>query len=126
MSFMPPLMAIEPSEAMRPVFLILMGLFLLLVAWRFARRNSGWPVRVIMAGAILLALGYSLILPLYDARVILPYKLIPYFPDRDPAAAIGWHLAKVFAMNGGWLLFGLGLALHARVFENLIPSRQRA
>lgn len=104
---------------MRPVFLILMGLALLLVAWRLARHRSGWPARVLVAGALLLALGYGVVLPLYDARILVPLNLVMFVPNADPAAALGWHIVKLFSMNGGWFLFGLGLALHARLFESL-------
>ncbi len=102
---------------MRPVFLILMGLVLLLVAWRLARHRSGWPARVLVAGALLLAFGYAVVLPLYDAKVLVPMGLVMFRPDADPAVALGWHLVKMLSMNGGWFLFGLGLALHARLFE---------
>jgi len=125
--FLPtPLPALASIDAMRPVFLIVMGLALLLVAWRLTRHDSGWPARLIMAGALLLAFGYSAVLPLYEARVLLPLDLLAYFPDRDAGSVMGWHLTKVFAMNGGWLLFGLGLALKARVFEVLATSNQPA
>lgn len=102
---------------MRPVFLILMGLALLLIAWRLARHRSGWPARVLMGGALLLALGYSVVLPLYDARVLVPLDRVMFYPQADPSVALGWHLVKLLSMNGGWFLFGLGLALHARLFE---------
>ena len=105
------------AEASRPVFLILMGLSLLLIAWRLTRRQSGWPAWLMMAGAILLAFGYSVVLPLYTAGMITPLNHLPYRPEANPAVALGWHISKIFAMNGGWLFFGLGLALYARVFE---------
>jgi hypothetical protein len=69
-----------------------------------------------MAGAVLLALGYSVLLPLYQAGVLLPLSLVGRLPG-DPAVAMAWHVVKVVSMNGGWLLFGLGLALHAGIFE---------
>lgn len=103
---------------MRPVFLILMGLALLLVAWRLARHRSGWPTRVLVAGALLLAFGYGVVLPLYTAQVLVPLDLVMYVPSADPATALAWHLVKLLSMNGGWFLFGLGLALHARLFES--------
>ncbi|MEM1083193.1 MAG: hypothetical protein AAGI48_03655 [Verrucomicrobiota bacterium] len=106
-------------EAMRPVFMIVMGLSLLFVAWRLTRRTSGWSSRILMAGALLLATGYSVVLPLYQAKVILPLSFLPYYPQADAGVVMGWHLTKMLSMNGGWLLFGLGLALHARVFESL-------
>lgn len=102
---------------MRPVFLILMGLVLLLVAWRLARHHSGWPARILVAGALLLAFGYAVVLPLYDAKVLVPLSFVEFLPHADPAVALGWHLVKLLAMNGGWFLFGLGLALHVRLFE---------
>lgn len=108
---------------MRPVFLILMGLVLLLVAWRLVRHRTGWSGRVLMSGAILLAIGYSVILPLYDARVLTPLTHLIFYPDADPAVALGWHVIKLLSMNGGWFLFGLGLALHAGLFESARPVK---
>jgi len=105
-------------DAMRPVFLMVMGLSLLLVAWRLTRRHSGWPARLLMAGALLLAFGYCVVLPLYDAGVVVSFANLDFYPDADPAATLGWHVSKLFAMNGGWLLFGLGIALHANLFGN--------
>jgi hypothetical protein len=110
-------MVMASVEAMRPVFLMVMGLALLLVAWRLTRRHSGWSVRMLMAGALLLAFGYGVVLPLYEAEVIVPFRNLAFYPNADPATALGWHVSKLFAMNGGWLLFGLGIALHSGLFE---------
>ena len=113
---LPPLF-LASIDAMRPVFLMVMGMVLLLVAWRLTRRHRGWSARMLMAGALLLAFGYGVILPLYEAEVIVPLRNLSFYPDVDPATTLGWHVSKVFAMNGGWLLFGLGMALHAGLFE---------
>jgi hypothetical protein len=110
-------------DAMRPVFLIVMGLSLLFIAWRLTRHTNGWASRILMSGALLLALGYSVTIPLYQAKVILPMNLVMFYPDADAGIAMGWHLVKLFSMNGGWLLFGLGLAIHARVFESAATPR---
>lgn len=103
-------------EAFRPVFMIVMGAFLLLTAWRMTRGTTGWASRTLMSGAVLLALGYAVLIPLYQAGVLLPLSMVGRLPG-DPAVALGWHILKVVSMNGGWLLFGLGLALHAGIFE---------
>ena len=112
-----PLLPLASIDAMRPVFMIVMGLALLLVAWRLTRHTSGWSPRITMAGALLLAIGYSVIIPLYEAKIICSPDLVIFYPGADEATMLGWNLAKLFAMNGGWLLLGLGLAIHARVFE---------
>ncbi|MEP4076633.1 hypothetical protein [Haloferula sp.] len=122
MANLPPL-PLASIEAMRPVFMIVMGLSILFVSWRLTRHTSGWSSRILMAGALLLTLGYSLILPLYQAKVIIPMSLLIFYPQVDAGTVMGWHLAKLFSMNGGWLLFGLGLALHARVFESVKATR---
>lgn len=124
---MPPLPFLLASiDAMRPVFLIVMGLALLIVAWRLTHHTSGWSSRILMSGALLLALGYSVTLPLYEAQVVLPIDLLRFYPNADAGIAMGWHLVKLFSMNGGWLLFGLGLAIHARVFEPVATPRSVA
>lgn len=116
MAFAPPVSVLASIDAFRPVFMIVMGAFLLLTAWRMTRGNTGWAPRTLMAGAILLAIGYSVLLPLYQAGVLVPLSLIGRLPG-DATIAMAWHVVKVVSMNGGWLLFGLGLALHAGIFE---------
>lgn len=108
-------------DAFRPVFMIVMGAFLLLTAWRITRGTTGWTPRILLAGAFLLALGYSVIIPLYEAGVLIPLSQIGRVPG-DPAVALFWHIARTVSMNGGWLLFGLGLALHAGIFETVKSS----
>jgi hypothetical protein len=102
-------------EASRPAFMIVMGLFLLLVAWRLVQGRSGWAPRLILSGALLLAFGYAVVVPLYEAGRIPAFGPGGHH-HGEPALALGWHVVKLFAMNAGWLLFGLGVALHARVF----------
>lgn len=116
MAFAPPAPLLASIDAFRPVFMIVMGAFLLLTAWRMTRGTTGWAPRTLMGGAILLAIGYSVLLPLYQAGVLIPLSLIGRIPG-DATVAMAWHVVKVVSMNGGWLLFGLGLALHAGIFE---------
>lgn len=110
---------------MRPVFLIVMGLALLLVAWRLTRHATGWPARVLMSGALLLALGYSVILPLYYAGVLVPLEHLVLHPHAAVDTMLAWHVVKLLAMNGGWLLFGLGLALQVGLFPSLASRLER-
>ena len=117
MAFAPPAPVLASVDAFRPVFMIVMGAFLLLTAWRMTRGTSGWAPRTLMAGALLLTIGYSVLLPLYQAGVLLPLSLVGRLPG-DATVAMAWHVVKVVSMNGGWLLFGLGLALHAGIFES--------
>ncbi len=107
-------------EASRPAFMIVMGLFLLLVAWRLVRGRAGWASRLILSGALLLAFGYAVLVPLYEAGRIPAFRPGAHL-HGDPAVALGWHLVKLVTMNAGWLLFGLGVCLHARVFAPAPP-----
>lgn len=114
-------------ESIRPVFLIVMGISLLMLAWRLSKDASRWSGRFIIAGAMLLAVGYSVVMPLYEAEKI---ERLSDHIHGDVATAMAWHVVKLVSMNAGWLLFGLGLALHANVFgsresrETLAPSPQ--
>lgn len=115
-------------EAMRPVFMIVMGVFLMIIAWRLCKFSEGWTARLIVAGSLLLGFGYALMIPLYEAGIITRYS-----PSGghlgSGASALAWHVVTLVVMNGGWLLFGLGLAMHAKVFSpsssprKLAPSR---
>jgi hypothetical protein len=80
------------------------------------RGTSGWTPRILVAGALLLAIGYSVVMPLYQAGVLIPLSQIGV-SSAEAASALGWHVVKTVSMNGGWLVFGLGLALHAGIFE---------
>ena len=116
MTFPPDVLPLASISAMRPVFMIVMGAFLLLTTWRMTRGTRGWAPRVLMAGALLLAFGYSVVMPLYQAGVLIPLSQIGV-TSADAASAVGWHVVKTISMNVGWLTFGLGLALHAGIFE---------
>jgi hypothetical protein len=117
MTFAPPVPLLAASTpALRPVFLIVMGAFLLLTAWRMTRGTRGWTPRIILTGASLLAFGYSVLTPLYQAGIILPMNKIGTI-GTSPDAIILWQSAQLISMNVGWLMFGLGIALHAGLFE---------
>lgn len=96
---------------------MVMGLTLFLVAWRMTRRQRDWGSLALLSGAGLLAFGYSIVLPLYAAKIIIPAHMIAYHLDTSPVVAFCWHVAKLVAMNGGWLLFGVGLAHRAGIFR---------
>ena len=104
-------------EAMRPVFLIVMGVFMLIFAWRLAKSSETWTSRLMMAGALLLAFGYALMLPLYEAGVLEQYSPARTHYQGSAATAMGWHAIKLVVMNAGWLVFGIGLAMHAKILS---------
>ena len=117
----PPLLG--SIEAIRPVFMIVMGVFLMVIAWRLCKSTSGWTARAIASGAFLLGFGYSILMPLYDSGAIESYSARGHY--RGSAAnAVAWHAVKIVSMNAGWLIFGLGLAMHAQVFTATAPRRK--
>lgn len=111
--------------AIRPVYLIVMGIFLMIVAWRLSKTSEGWTARLIVAGALLLGFGYSVMIPMYEAGVIEPVTRRGVY-HGSPGTAMGWHAVKLIIMNGGWLLFGMGLALHAKLFTSPEPRPKTA
>jgi hypothetical protein len=117
MTFPPDVLPLASISAMRPVFLIIMGVFLLLTVWRITRGTSGWAPRILMAGALLLAFGYAVVMPMYQAGMILPVSPTGGALFEHTSAEVGWHLVKMITMNGGWFVLGLGVALHAGLFE---------
>lgn len=112
-------------EAVRPVFLIVMGLFLLLFAWRLAKVSDAWTSRLLMAGALMLAFGYCLMLPLYEAGVLEKYSPAKLHYHGSEANALGWHVTKLTIMNLGWLVLGLGFAMHAKILAAPAPRRSQ-
>lgn len=107
MSFVPPLASMA---AVRPVFMIVMGLSLMIFAWRLARTTHGWTSRWLVGGALLLGFGYALLLPMTMARGHV---------HGDATNAIAWDVVKTVTMNVGWLSLGIGLARHARIFQRV-------
>ena len=100
-----------------------MGVFLMIIAWRIAKCTTGWTARLIIAGALLLGFGYAVMLPLYEAGCIERYSPLARY-HGSAATALAWHVVKTLTMNSGWLVFGLGLAMHARIFSVSSPSRK--
>ncbi len=109
--YFPPNLPLASIDAVRPVFMIVMGVFLMVVVWRMAKESEGWSARLMMGGAFLLCFGYAILVPMYEARVIEAFH--PAAHLRDPASALAWHAVKLVVMNAGWLVFGLGLGLHS-------------
>lgn len=109
-------------EAVRPVFLIVMGVFLMLFAWRLAKTSDPWTARMLISGALLLGFGYTILMPLYEAGILERFS--PKARNHGGAAtAMAWQVVKMFVMNGGWLLFGIGAVMHAKVFA---PAKSTA
>lgn len=109
--FFPTNLPLASIDAVRPVFMIVMGVCLMIFAWRMAKDSEGWTARLMIAGSLMLCFGYAILVPLYEAGIIERYH--PRAPLRDPAAALGWQAVKLVVMNAGWLVFGLGLGLHS-------------
>lgn len=110
-----PNLPLASIDAVRPVFMIVMGVFLMIVAWRMAKETEGWAARLMVGGAFLLCFGYAILVPMYDAGKIEKYH--PAAHLHDPASALAWHAVKLVVMNAGWLVFGLGLGLHSGLFR---------
>jgi hypothetical protein len=74
---------------------------------------------LIVAGALLLGIGYAVLVPLYETGAIARFS-----PKAQTISnsAMFWHAMKQVVMNSGWLLFGLGLAIHAKVFSPTTPA----
>jgi len=102
--------------------MIVMGVFLMIIAWRLAKGLDGWSARLIVAGSFLLGFGYVVVLPLYDAGILPRFSLKANTPVNSPDA-YAWNMVKTFVMNFGWLLFGLGLAMHAKIFTATSPGQ---
>lgn len=118
MTLASPVPLLETTPALRPVFLMVMGAFLLLTAWRMTRGTRGWTPRILLTGATLLALGYSVVMPLYEAGILVPLSRIGTIGTNPDVVILG-HAVRIIFMNAGWLLFGLGMALHAGLFETV-------
>lgn len=117
-------MTLGSIEAARPVFLIVMGVFLTLIAWRLAKTSGKWTARLLVAGALMLGFGYAVLMPLYEAGILRYYSPNAHH-HGDVSSLMAWHAVKLVVMNAGWLLFGLGIAMHAKILGSPAP-RPRA
>ena len=93
-------------EAVRPVFMIVMGVFLLLIAWRLSQVTRGWTSRLSVSGAFLLSFGYVIMMPMYESGHIEQFSGRGHY-HGDAATAMAWQMVKLISMNTGWLLLGL-------------------
>lgn len=109
-------------EAIRPVFWIVMGVFIFLYAWRLSGFSGRWTGRLLVAGALLLAAGYTLVLPMYEAGVLERYAPQRSHYHGSAETALAWHVVRLAVMNLGWLVFGIGVAMHAGVLR--LPARK--
>ena len=117
----PPVLVLASIGAVRPVFLIVMGLCLMIFIWRLASGATDWAARLMVAGSLLLGFGYSVMLPLYEAGII--ERLGTGAPLDNPATALAWHAVKLVVMNSGWFVLGTGLAMHAGILPSPAPRR---
>ena len=117
------LLPLGSIESIRPVFWVVMGVFLLLYAWRLAQHSTPWTARLLVGGALLLAAGYSLVLPMYEAGLLERYSAARHHYHGSAELALAWHVVKLVVMNLGWLIFGTGLALHANIPH--LPARRQ-
>ncbi|GAA5124345.1 hypothetical protein JIN84_12540 [Luteolibacter yonseiensis] len=111
---------IASIPAVRPVFMIVTGVFLMIIAWRLAKNAPSRTAGCIRTGALLLGLGYVVLLPLYEAGKIETYSAAKKTYVGSEETALSWHCLKLAVMNSGWLVFGLGVAMHAKVFSPAI------
>lgn len=116
--FSPPILPLASIDAVRPVFMIVMGVFLMIVVWRMAKETQGWTARLMVGGAFLLSFGYAILMPMYEAGIIERFH--PSAHLQDSANALAWHAVKLVVMNAGWLVFGIGLGLHSGLLR--MPS----
>lgn len=101
--------------------MIVMGVFLMIFAWRMSKATEAWAGRLMVGGAFLLCFGYAVLVPLYEAGIIEKYH--PSARMNDPASALAWHAVKLVVMNAGWLVFGFGLGLHSGLLRMPATSK---
>lgn len=117
----PPLASLA---AVRPVFWIVMGVFLLVIAWRVSRTTHKWTARFLLSGAALLGCGYAILLPLYETGHLERFYQGAHYHGSE-STAMAWHAIRMLVMNTGWLLLGIGLAMHAKVFTAPNPPQRQ-
>ncbi len=103
----------------RAPLMMALGLALAVFTWRMAGRVRGGGRLPLLAGALLLGLGYSVLLPLQESGLLnRGHEGHDHARVTDTAA---WNMSRVAVMNLGWLLLGGGLALHVRSARKSLP-----
>lgn len=107
-------------DAARPVFLIVMGISLVVFVLRLAGSAREWSSRLMIVGSLMLGAGYAIVLPAYEAGLIESIHS-PHTVHLETALA--WHTVRLVLMNTGWLVFGIGVAMHAKIFPQAVPRK---
>lgn len=106
-----PLMLASFDLSRAPLLMVL-GLALVVFTWHMVSRSQGGGRRIMMTGALLLGIGYVILLPLQESGLLTAgHEGHGHDSVLDTAA---WRVVKPVVMNLGWLLLGGGLALHVR------------
>lgn len=107
-------------DAARPVFLIVMGIALVIFVFRLAGAARSWSSRLMITGSLMLGAGYAIVLPAYEGGLIESIHN-PHTVNLE--AALAWHTLRLVLMNTGWLIFGIGVAMYAKVFPQPTPRK---
>lgn len=110
-------------DAARPVFLIVMGISLVIFVLRLAGTAREWSTRLMITGSLMLGTGYAVVLPAYEAGLVESIHN-PHTINLD--VALAWHTVRLVLMNTGWLVFGIGVAMHAKIFPQAVPRKAAA
>ncbi|MBN8460135.1 MAG: hypothetical protein J0M04_20090 [Verrucomicrobia bacterium] len=95
----------------RVPLMMALGLALVVFTWRLAahaRRGRG----LLVSGALMLGLGYSVVLPLQDTGIL--NRGHEGHSHEQLTDSTAWKVSRGILMNTGWLLLGSGLALQVR------------
>lgn len=103
--------------------MIVMGISLVIFSLRLASGAKTWPARLMMTGSLMLGFGYAVVLPAYEGGLIESIHS-PHTVNLE--AAIMWHVIRLVTMNAGWLIFGIGVAMHANILPQPAPRKAAA
>ncbi|MCF7675902.1 MAG: hypothetical protein K9N23_08480 [Akkermansiaceae bacterium] len=104
----------------RAPLLVVLGLALVIGTWHLINRNPGGGHRLMMTGALLLGIGYVVLLPLQESGLLAAGG--QGHGHESVIHSTAWQLVRLVVMNLGWLLLGGGLALHARSNRTLLRN----
>ena len=104
----PPMLA--SFDLSRAPLLVVLGLALVIGTWHLINRSPGGGRRLMMTGALLLGIGYVVLLPLQESGLLAADG----HGHESVIHSTAWQLGRLMVMNLGWLLLGGGLALHVR------------
>lgn len=105
-------------EAIRPVSFILAGIILMMTVWRIHKHMASVTSLILITGAVILAINFCIILPAYEAKLIIRTPQLYTHPNASVELIHMVETISNYTLNVGWFILGLGMTLLPKNLSN--------